>query len=683
MSYLKKISRELETQSKSNRHVFNYVIPELWDHENVCQESKIKVHDKNVMVNPYTFFKELIDEVILKTIPSISSKKENGRWIEDAFVYSMMIRASASYDHDRSGTLQSSNIYNLKETGTFLKALAYLPTLKKMGITALYLLPISKYSRKDKKGELGSPYGVSNFFELDQDLADPLVENISVDDQFRAFVEACHLFDIQVIIDIIPRTNSVNSDFIIEHPEWFYWISLDDLDDYAPPMIDTLNNGLPAKKQYFEEMFKSKTVRNHIKKFKVNPKETHPKKWDEMIKAYQKDSSQTILDLVQSTFNMSIAPAFSDRINDPQPAWNDVTFFRLYLDHPKASLPYLKEIGEVAPYILYDVAKASYNPGSIKNDSLWETITNILPTYIKNYGIDGCRIDMGHALSEELVTLIINKARAVDPNFAFIAEELDVENAAISMKKGYNMIIGDGFMRLPRIKEGLFNSFVYGVINLEEPMFAVGETHDTPRLAARDGSEDLCEMISIFNMFIPNTIPFMNSGQEVFEVQPMNTGLDARVDEAFRLSTDHPYYGKLALFDRFAFNYNHKRRHDIINHLNTVKDIRNKYKSSMFDKENIYPIGFNAPWDPAAGIAYSKDDTCLLAIVNTEMNHSYTHTIKLDSLPVTFKEDIQSIKCLYSSKEKSHHDLFINEVGIMTLDFEPLEVVLIEITRSS
>ena len=77
-------------------------------------------------------------------------------------------------DSDRSGELESKNIYGLKETGTFVKTLALLPLLKKMGIDTLYLLPISQYSTKNKKGDLGSPYGVSNFFKLDPNLKDPM-----------------------------------------------------------------------------------------------------------------------------------------------------------------------------------------------------------------------------------------------------------------------------------------------------------------------------------------------------------------------------------------------------------------------------------------------------------------------------------------------------------------------------
>ncbi|MCK7487449.1 MAG: hypothetical protein MZU97_19500 [Bacillus subtilis] len=53
--------------------------------------------------------------------------------------------------------------------------LALLPLLKKMGVDTVYMLPISRFSLKDKKGELGSPYGVASFFDLDPNLKDDLV----------------------------------------------------------------------------------------------------------------------------------------------------------------------------------------------------------------------------------------------------------------------------------------------------------------------------------------------------------------------------------------------------------------------------------------------------------------------------------------------------------------------------
>ena len=150
---------------------------------------------------------------------------------------------------------------------------------------------------------------------------------------------------------------------------------------------------------------------------------------------------------------MTVAPAFSDCINDPQPAWNDITFFRMYLDHPTASVPFLPKDENFNPYILYDVAKSSLNPGSLINQPLWDLLSQIIPYYQTEFGIDGARIDMGHALPLELVKQIIEAARKIDPHFCFIAEELDSQNASVSLEKGYNMIIGGGFTMETRPKE--------------------------------------------------------------------------------------------------------------------------------------------------------------------------------------------------------------------------------------
>lgn len=695
MSYLDKIVTGLAKQEQLNKTVFNFVIPDLWDSTDV-RVDKIDVKDGNLIVNPYQFFQTLIkDEFLNKNKKKSDFSKpyylgqpknkikglSNGDWIRQSFAYSMMVRSSASYDHDRSGRLEEFNLYHLKETGTFVKALAYLPLLKRMGVDVLYMLPISKYSLKDKKGELGSPYGVSNFFKLDEGLKDPMTgPDCTVEDEFRAFVEACHRLDMKVIIDIIPRTNSVNSDLIIDHPDWFYWINLEDLADYASPYCPGLKSALPAKKEYFEQVFASEEVIAHIKKFKPNPKHTNPELWKKLVKKWKDGKGKyEVLDLVQEMFNLTIAPAFSDCINDPQPAWSDVTFFRLYLDHPQNSQPYLEEHGEIHPYILFDVAKSSLNPGTIKNQELWDTLADIIPFFQREFGIDGARIDMGHALPDELIKMILTKAREIDPNFCFIAEELDVENAKVSKEKGYNMIIGDGFIRLPRVQEGLFNSFVYGAMNLESPLFAVGETHDTPRLAARDGGETLGKMISVFNLFVPNTIPFLNSGQEVYERQPMNTGLDCRPNELFMLEKEDPYYGKLALFDRYAFHYNHRHRWEIPAVLEKASKIRHEYLNAMMDMNNVYPLGFSAPWDTAAGFAYVNQDRVLLAITNTDMHNEKYHYVRLDNLPEQFFSPEKTIVQRFSSEDNMPHELLINEYRGMNLHFVPGEVKLIEI----
>lgn len=687
---LRKLVDALEKQS-NNHELFNYAIPDTWitfDYKG----QQIKVHDGHVLVNPYRFYQSLIEEVFLKkdlenlTSYYLSHPVEknlvNGDWIKKSSVYSMMVRTTSSYDHDRTGRLEDANLYQLKETGTFLKTLAYLPLLKRMGIDVLYMLPIAKYSLKDKKGELGSPYGVSNFYALDEGLKDPMTgEHTTVNDEFKAFVEAAHALDMKVIIDIIPRTNSVNSDLIIDHPDWFYWINHKDLDDYRPPMVDGLKATLPAKKEYFKELFSSPSVEEHLHKFKKNPKEVDKDKWKVLVKEYKhKSNKKEILDLVQEHFGLTVAPAFSDHINDPQPAWSDVTFFRMYLDHPINSQPYLKELGTFEPYILFDVAKCSLNPGAKPNMPLWDMLSGIIPFYQTEFGIDGARIDMGHALPVELINMIISKAKAIDQNFCFIAEELDIENAQASIDKGYNMIIGDGFIREPRVTEGMFNAFAYSAMNLPSPVFACGETHDTPRLAARPGKEVLAKMLTVFNHFIPNAIPFLNSGQEFFELQPMNTGLDCKPNEAEALPKDDPYYGKLALFDRYNLHYLHPKRWEMIETIEKASKIRTSLMDSMLNPDKVYPLGFSAPWDTAAGFGFHGRNKMTLVITNTDVNHDKEHWVKLDNIPDDFNKEGTILKQLFSSENSINDtDIIIDSTMNVRVWFKKGEVKVFEI----
>ncbi len=688
---LRKIVEALEKQAKNSHELINYAIPDTWlsfDYKG----KHMKVHDGHVLVNPYRFYQSLIEDVFLKKEGcelksyyldhNVEKGLTNGDWIKKSSVYSMMVRTTGSYDHDRTGRLEDSNLYQLKDTGTFLKTLAYLPLLKRIGIDVLYMLPIAKYSLKDKKGELGSPYGVSNFYELDQGLKDPMTgDYTNVHDEFKAFVEAAHALDMKVIIDIIPRTNSVNSDLIVDHPDWFYWIEHKDLDDYRPPMVEGLKTTLPAKKEYFKELFSSPSVEEHLHKFRKNPKELDKEKWKILVKEYKsKSNKKEILDLVQEHFGLTVAPAFSDHINDPQPAWSDVTFFRMYLDHPINSQPFLKELGTFEPYILFDVAKCSLNPGAKPNMPLWDMLSGIIPFYQTEFGIDGARIDMGHALPVELINMIISKAKAIDPNFCFIAEELDIENAQASIDKGYNMIIGDGFIKEPRVQEGMFNAFAYSAMNLASPLFACGETHDTPRLAARPGKEVLAKMLTVFNHFIPNAIPFLNSGQEFFELQPMNTGLDCKPNEAEVLPKDDPYFGKLALFDRYNLHYLHPKRWEMIETIEKASQIRASIIDSMLNQDKVYPLGFSAPWDTAAGFAYRGRNKITLVITNTDVYNDKEHWVKLDNIPDEFNREGIVLKQIFSSENYvNESEIVVDSTSNVRIWFKKGEVKILEI----
>ncbi len=614
----------------------NYAIPgifNLFSHQSIT-----KLKNGEELINPYDFLIDLIDTFFLKdkypseakSLSLLKKKKPKtggGDWIRKSVVYSMMIRTSSAWDHDRNGFLDKHNIYNLKETGTFIKTLMLLPLLKEMGVNALYLLPISKYSLKNKKGDLGSPYSVSNFFELDPNLSDPMVENdLSLDDQFQVLVEACHSLDMRVLIDIIPRTNATESELIIDHPDWFYWINTRDLTKYKTPYVSKITDKTVAPTMdLMETVYSDQNILDHLSLFQFDPKTTNPAKWEFVVEEYKK-GDKNILNLVDKYYGLTTAPAFSDHINDVQPPWSDVTFFRMYLDHPLKTSPFLKN-KNIPPYILFDTIKANLYPGKKPNLELWNVLANIIPHFQKKYGIDGARIDMGHALPDELVHLIIKNARKIDPDFCFIAEELNPENDQKAKDLGYNMIIGNGFSLQWDLENLNMHRFMYEQAKLKLPTFACGETHDTPRLAARDGGATLAKFLTVMNMFVPNTVPFINSGQEVYEKQPMNTGIGPRENELYMLDESDPYYMKLALFDRYAFHYLNHMSFDIKDNLKKIHPIRTKYLNAITNLDCYQQISFLEGHN-LIGFAYETKTEILFVVGNPY--YSFAQHGKLD-----------------------------------------------------
>ena len=633
---LKKLLTTLKQQRPTTP--INYAVPDLWNAFGYDGAEMKTLRSDELLVNPFDFYAHIIDRVILprakkgidpsKALSQNTKRRNGGDWVKKSFMYSTMIRTSSAWDHDRDEALSLDNLSNLKETGTFVKMLGLLPTLVKMGIDTLYLLPISKHSTKIKKGDFGSPYAVQHFTELDPNLKDPMTgDAMSIDEEFAALVESCHLLGIRVIIDIIPRTHAIDNDLIRKHPEWFYWVKADA--PYTTPRVDSLDETAYPAPDTMPTVFADHAIKRHLARFEFDPKTTDAEKWNAIKRR------RNLLDAIEETFNLTVAPAFSDFINDIQPPWSDVTFFRLYLDHPKETRQYLEDPEAQPPYMLYDTIKSNLYPGEKPNMALWKTIADVIPSFQRRFGIDGARIDMGHALPKALLDMIIDKARAIDPDFAFIAEELDPKLASDAKAKGYNMIIGNGFIMTPRIYTGQARNFYHGLKDLPLPAFACSETHDTPRIASRDGGEAGATTLTVLNMFTPNGVPFLNAGQEVYERQPMNLGLDASEADLYHLPEDDPYYKKLALFDKVALHYTHPRRWHIPDILEHVSQIRARYVTAImtksqnvvFENENPLFVGFGF-------IRKTKDieKNILLVLANLNPDYDAQHTIDIEAL---------------------------------------------------
>lgn len=676
---LSKLMQTLKKKISMGKNI-QYSVPDLWDCFGYTGPEKISLKEGTIYVNPYQFYYSCIRDYIMSSCDknlnyskSISLLRESfrvkygyvgGDWVKESSIYSMHVRTSTSWDHDESGQLEEVDKFNLKETGTFVKSIALLPLLKKIGINTIYLLPISKYSTKFKKGELGSPYAVKSFFDLDPNLKDPMTgDEFTVEEEFRAFVEAAHILGIRVMIDIIPRTAARDNDLILEHPDWFYWIRKEDIDAYYPPEVQGVE---PAEKPSYDNIdliYKSPQVWEHIKKFCQPPNVVNPEKWEKIKIKYSENPESSFFDLIWNEMGLTTAPAFSDCINDPQPPWSDVTFLKLFLDDPEASQKYT-EGKNLSPYILFDTIKGNLFKGKVPNWELWNTLSDVIPYYQEQYGIDGARIDMGHALPSELVEMIMDKPRRIDHDFAFIAEELLVSGAETARKMSYNMIIGYGWWLEPRINEYKTHEFMYGTREFKAPVFACAETPDTPRIAARDGGRILAKFVTVMNHFVPNAVPFINSGLELYETQPMNTGLDCRPDERLRLAPQDPYIDKLAFFDKYQLHWDNQLRWDLPDTLEVVSKIRNQYLTTLCNPDNFVPVHFDNPRVPAIGLGWMIEgrrwkqyDNVLLIVGNTDLYNDKEYVLYLSNIRHESGNASRKAYLMYSTNEESH-DIF-------------------------
>ncbi len=79
--------------------------------------------------------------------PATYIKIQHPEWAKDAAIYEL-------------------NTRQFTPEGTFKAAAEQLPRLKELGITIVWLMPIHEIGEMNRKGELGSPYSVRDYFSV-------------------------------------------------------------------------------------------------------------------------------------------------------------------------------------------------------------------------------------------------------------------------------------------------------------------------------------------------------------------------------------------------------------------------------------------------------------------------------------------------------------------------------------
>ena len=133
--------------------------------------------------------------------------------------------------------------------GDFNGVTAELDRLKELGVNILWLMPVHPVGQEKKKGSVGSPYAVRDYYAINPDYG--------TKEDLKRLVAEAHRRDLKVIIDIVANHTSWDS-VMMKEPEFY---TRDAAGKIIPPVPDwadvaDLNYGNPRLRAYMIEMLK-------------------------------------------------------------------------------------------------------------------------------------------------------------------------------------------------------------------------------------------------------------------------------------------------------------------------------------------------------------------------------------------------------------------------------------------
>ena len=118
--------------------------------------------------------------VVAKADPSNLSTRKSPDWLRSAVVYEIFPR-------------------NFSQEGNLNAITARMDELKDLGVDILWLMPIQPIGEKMKKGAIGSPFAVRDFYAINPDYG--------TTNDFKRLVAEAHKRGMKVVLDVVAGRN--------------------------------------------------------------------------------------------------------------------------------------------------------------------------------------------------------------------------------------------------------------------------------------------------------------------------------------------------------------------------------------------------------------------------------------------------------------------------------------------
>lgn len=171
-----------------------------------------------------------IDE-LLKSEFHGKPARQSAPWVRNARIYSVYLRS-------------------FSKEGTFAGLEKRILELKDLGVNVLWLMPIHPVGEKKRKGSLGSPYAVKDFYGVNPEFG-------TMED-FKKLLASVHKNGMKLIIDLVANHTAWDNPLITKHPDWY---TKDEKGNIIPPNEDwtdvaDLDYSHPALRKYMVDMMR-------------------------------------------------------------------------------------------------------------------------------------------------------------------------------------------------------------------------------------------------------------------------------------------------------------------------------------------------------------------------------------------------------------------------------------------
>jgi glycosidase len=257
-----------------------------------------------------------------QTDPSAAVPRKSPAWLSSAVVYEVFPR-------------------NFSPAGDFNGITARLDDLKDLGVDVLWLMPINPIGEKEKKGTLGSPYCVRDYYAINPECG--------TTNDFKRLVQEAHKRGMKVIIDIVAGQTSWDS-AMMAHPEFYLKDASGKIIPPKPAWTDVagLNYANQDLRRYMIDMMKYWLTEYNLDGFRCDVAYTVPVDFWEAARAELEKVNPNILiiadagarpTLLTKAFDMDYAWNLFSSLNMVMDNVSPVSFLRTSWEHTQQQFP--------------------------------------------------------------------------------------------------------------------------------------------------------------------------------------------------------------------------------------------------------------------------------------------------------------------------------------------------------